>query len=279
MMYDVISCFGASAFNSITDVLCFIGVIVILVAFMAGAVTLIGIWQKHMEAMTGKDAAEMKNKLTPTQKFILAASSPTVANNYKCVIDIWETRGSERDIEKVKMLFESSWGEFTYENARNSAEHFLTSGSNEIFRDYCTKDDPSELAADYTEFERQMLDEMKRKYPKQGMLAWDMVRVLSIVGEAYMGGIMEYDEAVKTALSACRVLQANFMSWDDMVGSYTLGYQLWRGKKSTDRLRYYKKLKRTWIYKIAWDTELKESELGLGKIDFVNKFSEKDFFD
>lgn len=34
---------------------------------------------------------------------------------------------------------------------------------------------------------------------EQGMLAWDLVRVLSIVGGAYMGGIMEYKEAVKIA--------------------------------------------------------------------------------
>ena len=34
---------------------------------------------------------------------------------------------------------------------------------------------------------------------EQDMLAWDLVRVLSIVGGAYMGGIMEYKEAVKIA--------------------------------------------------------------------------------
>ena len=78
-----------------------------------------------------------------------------------------------------------------------------------------------------------------------------------------MGGVMEYEEAVKIALKACRLLQENFSSWDDMVGSYNLGYQFWRGKKKTDRLRYYKKLKRTWIYKISWNTVLKEDELGI----------------
>ena len=76
-----------------------------------------------------------------------------------------------------------------------------------------------------------------------------------------MGGIMEYEEAAKIALETCRMLQDHFSSWDDMVGSYTLGYQFWRGKKMTDRLKYYKRLKKTWIYQIAWDTDLREEEL------------------
>ena len=76
-----------------------------------------------------------------------------------------------------------------------------------------------------------------------------------------MGGIMEYEEAAKIALEACRTLQNNFSCWDDMVGSYTLGYQYWRGKKKKDRLKYYQRMKKTWIYLISWNTPLREEEL------------------
>lgn len=74
---------------------------------------------------------------------------------------------------------------------------------------------------------------------------------------------MEYGEAVRIAFETCKLLQENFSSWDDMVGSYTLGYQLWRGKRKKDRLKYYKRLKKSsWIYRSApWDTVLKEEEL------------------
>lgn len=211
----------------------------------------------------GKDGPQKRESLTPTQKFILAASSPTIGNNYKCVIDIWDTHESEIEVGKVKELFKWGWGEFTYENARNMAEDCLKRGYNIKFKEYCSADISSpDFASKYTEFQLGLLKEMKEKYPKQGMLAWDLVRALSIVGGAYMGGIMEYEEAVKIAFEACRLLQENFTSWDDMVGSYTLGYQFWRGKKRTDRLKYYKKLKRfSWIYKIPWDTALREEEL------------------
>ena len=57
------------------------------------------------------------------------------------------------------------------------------------------------------------------------------------------------------------LLQENFTSWDDMVANYTLGYQFWCDKRQKDRWEYYKKLKKTWIFKIAWNTELIESDI------------------
>lgn len=248
--------------NPVIAVLGIVLVIVICVVFMVAAVTLILLWQRRMAIRQGKDG--VRKTLTPTQQFILAASSPTTANNYKCVIDIWDTRKSEGAVEKARELFEWGWGEFTCENARNMVDECLNRGYNvKYYQKYCSAGASSpEAASEYTDFERQLLEETKRKYPKQGMLGWDLVRVLSIVGGAYMGGIMEYGEAAHIAIETCRLLQANFSSWDDMVGSYTLGYQLWRGKRKKDRLRYYRRLKRgSWIYKISWDTVLREEEL------------------
>ena len=112
-------------------------VVVILLIFMVSCVALISIWAKRMETMVGKDAPESKRTLTPTQKFILAASSPTIGNNYKCVIDIWETRDSEAEVSQVKKLFEWGWGEFTYENAKNMAEDCLNRGYNVKYMEYC----------------------------------------------------------------------------------------------------------------------------------------------
>lgn len=248
---------GLSLPATIIGIIC---VILVCVAFMVVFSCFVLLWTRRMEVMTGKD--QSSKTLTPTQKFILAASSPTIGNNYKCVIDIWDTHTSDREVDNVIKLFEWGWGEFTYENAKNMVDDCLNRGYNMKYKEYCNADVSSpQFASKYTDFELQLLKKMKQQYPKQGMLAWDLVRVLSIVGGAYMGGIMEYTEAAQIALETCRLLQKNFSSWDDMVGSYTLGYQFWRGKKKTDRLKYYKKLKRTWIYKISWNTPLKENEL------------------
>lgn len=236
-----------------------IGVIVICVIFIVFLLAGMQLLENRLEAITAEEPPYAINKLTPTQKFILAASSPTIGNNYKCVIDIWETRNWPDKVQQVKDCFEWGWGELTYENAKESADKCLNELHNSKYKEYCMAS--SEAASRYTKFEIALFEEVKRNYPKQGILGWDLVRALSVVGGAYMGGVMEYGEASQIALKACRILQANFSSWDDMVGSYTLGYQLWRGKRSKDRLKYYKKLKQTAIYQISWDTVLKEEEL------------------
>lgn len=236
---------------------------IICLIIIIWAMIYIPLMLKWLELSQGKSETLTRTSLTPTQKFILAASSPTAGNIYKCVIDIWDTHLSPAKVEKAKTLFEWGWGPCTIENAENMAEDCLNRGHNSKYREYCDAGvSPEELRSRYNDFELSLLEEIKRKYPEQGMLGWDLVRALSVVGGAYMAGVMPYEEAVRIAFRVCKIMQENFSSWDDMVGSYTLGYQLWRGKRKKDRLKYYKRLKRqSWIYKIAWDTTLKEDEL------------------
>ena len=235
----------------------------ICLIIIVGAMIYIPLMLRWLELSQGKSETLTRTSLTPTQKFILAASAPTAGNIYKCVIDIWDTHLSPAKAEKAKTLFEWGWGPCTCENAKNVAEDCLDRGHNSKYIEYCDASVPPEvLHAKYNDFELNLLEEMKRKYPEQGMLGWDLVRALSVVGGAYMAGVMPYEEAVRIAFRVCKIMQENFSSWDDMVGSYTLGYQLWRGKRKKDRLKYYKRLKRqSWIYKISWDTTLKEDEL------------------
>lgn len=237
--------------------------LIVLVLFMVIVLftfyILITLWNHRLIGRVGTDSRKSAKELTATQKFILAASSPTIGNRYKCVIDIWGTRESDSGPELAKELFTSSWGEFTWENVQSWVEYLSHEGYQEKFLQYCK--DTENAEGEYSDFDRLIFEETRKKYPKEGMYAWDMVRILSVAGEAYMGKLMDYEEAVKIAYKACKNLQEHFQSWDDMVGSYTLGYQLWRGKRKKDRFRYYRKLKRTWIYRIPWNTPLLESEL------------------
>lgn len=238
------------------DVFMLIVVLLILVVFMVVMVGGIHILLSGSFSLNRSPYLPSGPKaLTPTQKFILAASAPTMGNNFKCVIDIWGTRTSKKGSQTAKELFEWGWGPFTYENAKNTADLLLYNVLNPKH--------PADWAVNqgYNHCQIQILKKLKQTYPKQGWIAWDLVRLLSVVGGAYMGGIMEYEEAAQMALEACKYLQENFSSWDDMVGNYTLGYQFWRRKKKKDRLKYYKKLKETWMYDIAWDTMLREDEL------------------
>ncbi len=253
---------GIKTLNTPAQILLIILVVLICLTFLVVIIGLILSFERKLLNRAEIKALQSRKNLTPTQKFILAASSPTHSNQQKCVIDIWDTHKSAEEVEKVIALFEWGWGEFTNENARNMAYDCLERGYNTKYKEYCSMDASSpELVSKYSSFQRVLFEKMKQQYPKQGMLAWDLVRALSVVGGAYMGGAMAYEEAVGIAFEACKRLQENFSSWDDMVNNYTLGYQFWRNKKKKDRLRYYKQLKKTWIYDISWDTVLREDEL------------------
>ena len=252
-----------SAIQSFSDVLMLILVLLILVAFIVIMIVVANFFLHGGPSMINKKPRPSDGKeLTPTQKFILAASSVTLGREYKCLIDIWGTRNSEKGKQRAKELYEWGWGRLTADNARTAAEECMNSGYNKRFLIYTGAVQPSEGdKTDFSDFQKLLLDEMREKYPEQGMLAWDLVRTLSIVGGAYMGGAMKYENAAELALEACRRLQQSFSSWDDVAENYTLGYQYWRGRRSTDRLKYYKKLRKTWVYDIPWDTPLKEEEL------------------
>ncbi len=252
-----------SAIQSFSDVIMLILVLLIIVAFMVIMVVGINFFTHGGPAMIKKKKRPSTGEeLTPTQKFILAASSATRGQEYKCVIDIWDTHSSEKGRERAKELYEWGWGRLTCEKARETAETCMNSGYNKKYLIYTGAIQPTENDnTSFTEYQKKLLDEMHERYPEQGMLAWDLVRTLSIVGGAYMSGVMPYDVASKLALEACRRLQQSFSSWDDVAENYTLGYQFWRGSRKTDRLKYYKKLKKTWIYEIPWDTPLNEEEL------------------
>ncbi len=260
---------NSSAIQSFPDLLCAIGILLLIALFpVAMAIGMRIIKQivnygvrDGLRAIIGDNSFYAKETLTPTQRYILAASSPTPGRKYKCVIDIWGTHTSEANRATVKELFEWGWGEFTRDNVMEMLDHCLNTGYNKKYEEYIYGT-VVEATSLYDKFQQNLLAEMRQKYPRQGMLAWDLIRALSIAGSAYMGGIMEYEEAAGIAFEICKRLQTNFSSWDDMVGSYTLGYQFWRGKKKKDRLRYYKKLKRTWVYQIDWYTVLREDELG-----------------
>lgn len=159
-------------------------------------------------------------------------------------------------------MFVWGWGDFTHENVLKIVNECFLEGQNKIFEDYKKNGLTEEIENDYNQYQIKLLSEMVEQMPNEGMLAWDLVRILSIVGGAYIGGIMKYNEAAGIAFHAAKKLQETFSSWDHMIQSYNYGYKFWRNKNKKDRLIYYKLLKIfTWIYKIPWNTTLKENEL------------------
>lgn len=59
--------------------------------------------------------------------------------------------------------------------------------------------------------------------------AWDLCRVNQLYAQFYICGYMTYEEAMDASLENSLILQEMYSSWEDMVQSYLLGYQFWKG--------------------------------------------------
>lgn len=64
--------------------------------------------------------------------------------------------------------------------------------------------------------------------------AWDLCRVNMLYADFYICGYMTYEEAMDASLENSLILQGMYSSWDEMMASYLLGYQFWKGDLLTE---------------------------------------------
>lgn len=220
--------------------------------------------------------------MTPTMKFILAANATTDLHTFKTCIDVNGYRYHIFGHLFAKFILNGGWGVNDKESAVDMIKWLLDEGHNKDFmEDLKWVNDggfPKEI--EYAESEedeeeennelRQMkkhfrnLKKAQENYPSQGILAWDLCRVLYIAGGAYLSGYFTYKEALGYCVQACRLLQENYSSWDHMMGSYLIGYNDWCESINNDsRLKKYEKLKKipNGLYSIPWYTPLDEDDV------------------
>lgn len=81
------------------------------------------------------------------------------------------------------------------------------------------------------------------------MAAWDLCRINQLCADFYFCKYMSYEEAMDVSLRNSLRLQKMYSSWEEMVGSYMLGYQFWQSdpcatddSPTLERYRYYDEL-------------------------------------
>lgn len=97
--------------------------------------------------------------------------------------------------------------------------------------------------------------------------AWDLCRINQLCGQYYICRYLTYEEAMDISLETSRKLQKMYSSWDEMVGSYMLGYQfrqsdpcLTDDSPTLELYRYYEELleMEDGPYSLNWDRMLGE---------------------
>lgn len=72
---------------------------------------------------------------------------------------------------------------------------------------------------------------------------WDYCRALNLLSYYYIAGYYTEEEALNKSLEIAQTAQSLFDSWDDMIGSYMLGYEYWAEESSAERRAIYEELK------------------------------------
>lgn len=191
-----------------------------------------------------KKSAEQVSTLNPQQKWALATSAlPKKANDWK--LDIMGGGNAEAEhVDDLRTMLKDDWEVVDHNTAVNMLKFLRESGHREEFdnmvREISQMNDADfkNLLYEYSkqpevrkqlEFVRKNINVSSEKSIK----AWDYCRLIYVAECSCRAGYLTEKEAWQEILSAAKVIQSTFSSWDDMANNYLLGREFWAGERST----------------------------------------------
>jgi len=63
-----------------------------------------------------------------------------------------------------------------------------------------------------------------------GIKAWDYCRIMQMCGSYYVSGYFTLEESMDISLATAQLMQAEYVSWEDMMNSFLHGYDYWRAE-------------------------------------------------
>ncbi|WP_252214730.1 MULTISPECIES: DUF1266 domain-containing protein [unclassified Clostridium] len=202
-----------------------------------------------------------KEMTTPTMKFIGAAGYNTYANADCNGVDIGGMYVCLWAKKHMKKLLKSGWNIKNRDDLESTIAWLFNEGHNEecmeLMKIYKENPESNRIKKK----QKELFDTLCSEYENQGILAWDICRICNLAGWGFLSGYISYQEAIKVSVDACKVLQANYTSWDHMMNSYFCGLAFWNGPAQSSpksRAQSYNLTKQSKdsIYNIPWDTDL-----------------------
>lgn len=236
-------------------------------------------------------AEEAKDSLPATVLWFNASYAPSTQSNKSFGTD-WKLVGgmnaTEYNAEFNQQILNRDWNITDAASALETVENLKKDGHRKTFRN-CENvlADLGILDADETTFadtlskliEADQLEGNVFRYilvyslHQNGLdadciAAWDLCRANMLYADFYICGYMTYEEAMDASLENSLILQGMYSSWEEMMASYLLGYQFWKGDLLTEedsptqqRYQCYLELleMENGPYTLDWNTELKKS--------------------
>jgi hypothetical protein len=99
----------------------------------------------------------------------------------------------------------------------------------------------------------------------RSLLAWDMVRLITIAGWGYLAALISEDEAWSYVIPAAQALQRSYASWDELGKHHLLGREFWsggwEGRFARCYLAMFNNPASPWRT-LSWNTDLGQHGLG-----------------
>lgn len=207
------------------------------------------------------------SKYSDTMKFVVGVCFPTNAA-CECGVTTFGGGGKE-DAGVHKKRLKKNWDISDKESLEHTVEWLINEGhygeSQAYFEAY--RENPSNIKIPGSikqHFKDEVIEKIDHVVHKEGILGWDLCRAANIVGWGYIAGYLTYEEAFVKSVEICKLIQAHFNSWEELLDSYLVGHFYW-SQDVLETLRRDKRIQselkdEKGAFGIAWETPLAISE-------------------
>jgi hypothetical protein len=160
-----------------------------------------------------------------------SAITPDSEANNKHLLSQWWTVNSREDLLKMLNWLQFQGHRYEFEQLGRRLDA-LTDGQFAILETLAQKHQQTLNELEITRKNHELLGQ-------KGILAWDLVRYISLCRWGYHAGLLSETEAWDRILAAALRLQQTFDSWQDLQSNYLIGREYWSLEQTkTNGARY-----------------------------------------
>jgi hypothetical protein len=161
------------------------------------------------------------------QRFALALPGVWLASNQGSFAHLGGRPAGPSARRWARGVLKDSWGVTDADTLRDRVAWLTTEGHTAEYRETCARFDALPAHERESELRLMFVGRFRSEVGEQGLLAWDRVRVINVVGWGFLAGYVTEAEAWDLILPAARACQRAYGSWQELGRHYLLGMAFW----------------------------------------------------
>lgn len=201
-------------------------------------------------------------KITPTMNFIISCCFLTNRASENTGYEIGAMAKGTLSRIRMKKALKGPWNIKNKRKFNETINWLLNEGHNKA----CLMEMDEYLGRVEESPNPELFNKLYNDYPSRGIIAWDLCRLCNIATWGTIAGYIKYKDAIALCVKACKILQDNFESWDEMIDNYLIGFWYWNGNKENmlQRKEWYESQKnseKSLFYKSDFKMNLDENDI------------------